>query len=220
MTQNLDFDINSSKTYTPADTDIPANWIPSTSTYVTGDTTWNYSTTSPKSYDPGNLCWNSVLLDKNSGTTLDNGTTACIDGSNMNYHIGNYYNWTAAVAMNNSSSYTTLNQDVNQSICPAGWMLPKSGTTQTGSGSFLYLKNQLSLTSGTSGNIQNTPVFFTYGGYWEGESRGVGGNGRYWSSVVDNEYNSYSLLFYVDRYLSPQFSGARGNGFSVRCLAR
>ena len=219
MTQNLDLDLNSSTTYTPSNTDIPANWTPSTSTYAKGVTTWNYSTTSPESYDPGNLCWNGVL-DENWETTLDNGTTACIDGSNMNYSIGNYYNWTAAVAMNDSSSYTTQNQDVNQSICPAGWMLPKSGTTQTGSGSFLYLKNQLSLTSGTSGNIQNTPVFFTYGGDWGGESWDVGSYGYYWSSVVSNESTSYSLYFDVNGYLDPQYEIYRDYGYSVRCVAR
>ena len=229
MTQNLDFDIVAGTTYTNENTDIgwnsgtgsydSASWTPSTSTYATGVTTWNSSTTSPESYDPGNLCWNGVL-DENWETTLDNGTTACIDGSNMNYSIGNYYNWTAAVAMNDSSSYTTQNTDVNQSICPAGWMLPKSGTVQTGSGSFLYLKDQLSLTSGTSGNIQNSPVYFTYGGDWEGESYVVGALGGYWSSVVDGESLSYNLYFGADGYLDPQCGNDRNYGYSVRCLAR
>ena len=219
MTQNLDHDIGDidGGTYTSADTDISANWTPSTATYTTGDTTWEWLTDAPESYDPGDLCWNETL-DSNWSTTLSNGTTAC--GDNKHYHIGNYYNWTAAVAMNDSSSYTTQNTDVNQSICPAGWRLPIGGTSNTGSKSFQYLVNQLSLTAGTSGNIQNSPVYFVYGGGWGGFSDGVGSSGAYWSSVIYASTYAYLLSFSVDGPLNPQYDTDRLFGGPVRCVAR
>jgi uncharacterized protein (TIGR02145 family) len=218
MTQNLDHDIDSTYNYNSTNTDVPAIWDDIlTSTYATGTTTWNYSITEPESYDPGDLCWNGTFAPNNNGT-LSTYAEAC--GNDKHYHIGNYYNWTAAVAMADSSSYTANNTDVNQSICPAGWMLPKSGTTLTGSGSFYYLVNQLNLTSGTSGNIQNSPVYFAYGGYWIGWSTAFGGTGYYWSSVVDDSIYVYGLEFIRSGYLGPHTDVDSGDGHSVRCVAR
>ena len=218
MTQNLDLDIDSTKTYTPADTDISADWTPSTATYTTDTTTWNDSASTPESYDPGDLCWNGTLDDSWSGT-LDTYAEECSD--DKHYHIGNYYNWTAAVAMNDSSSYTTGNQDVDQSICPAGWRLPIGGVTNTGFKSFQYLVNQLSLTSGTDGNIQNSPVYFVYGGYRTGSSvYDVGSYSNYLSSVVGGSDSACMLSFDADGYLDPQNYDSRSIGNSVRCVAR
>ena len=222
MTQNLDFNIDATKTYTSADTDISADWTPSTSTYATGDATWKRSYTTPESYDPGDKCWTG-LIDTSWSGTLDNASyaTSCSEeGANMHYNVGNYYNWTAAVAMNDSSAYTTDNADVDQSICSAGWTLPKGGTTLTGTGSFYYMINQTGFTSGTGGNIHQTPGFLVYGGYWVGSSRYVGSGGLYWSSVVVGSGGAYGLHFYAGSNLSPQVSGSRDFGLSVRCVAR
>ena len=220
MTQNLDLDLSASKTYTSADTDITANWTPNASTYTTGTTTWKYSYTTPESYDPGDLCWDGVI-DPSWEKTLSDHTISCSkDGANQHYHVENYYNWTAAVAMNDSSSYTTQNTDVNQSICPAGWTLPKGGTTLTDSGSFIYMINQTGFTAGTSGTIHQGPGFFVYGGAWGGSSAYVGSLGLYWSSVVDSSYVAYDLGFTANSGLNPQDYDLRAYGFSVRCVAR
>ena len=228
MTQNLDLNIEAGRTYTSADTDlanssISTTWTPTSSTYPTGTTTWNRSNTTPDSYDPGDLYWDGTLNTSYAGN-LDNETVTdpSQTSGGTHYHIGNYYNWTAAVAMNDSSSYTKNNTDVNQSICPAGWMLPKSGTTLTGSGSFLYLENEQGLISGTGTNA--TPVYFVYGGEWDGSSSNVGGSGSYWSSVV--HYDSfrsgwaYFLYFSAGGSLYPQNVSSRFYGYSLRCVAR
>ena len=154
--------------------------------------------------------------------TLANRTTTCVDGANMNYHVGNYYNWTAAVAMSDSSQYTNY-VDVNQSICPAGWMLPKDGVTY-GSGSLQYLVNQAGLTAGVSGDIHVAPVYFVYGGGWLGHSDVVGAEGDYWSSVA-TAYNlqAHAYAFAFESAMSGSVvSGelARQGGYSVRCLVR
>ncbi len=218
MTQNLDLDIDSTKTYTPADTDIPANWTPVRST--TNSTTWDTSTTGrtvPHSYDPGNLYWNGNVTTSTSGT-LSNSTTTdpSATSGGTHYHVGNYYNWTAAVAMNSSSSYTSNYRDVNRSICPAGWRLP----TYSGDKSYYSLKNAQGLTSGTSGNIQNAPTYFVYGGGWYGGSSFVGYDGVYWSSVVADSTYAYQLSFGAGGALYPQGSYGRYRGYSIRCVAR
>ena len=234
MTQNLAHDIGSISggTYTPADTDIPSSWTPNENngeyTKQASDMTWSYSNTTPESYNPGTLYWNGIVMDQtnceaNGGTWMPWGecqgaSTTSITG-NSHYLLGNYYNWTAAVAMSDSSSYTADNDDANQSICPAGWMLPKSGTTLTGSGSFLYLKNQANLTAGVGGNISLNPSWFVYGGIWSGTLGTVGSEGFYWSSVGYGGGISYRLRL-SNGAVSPQGSGNRYEGISVRCVAR
>lgn len=217
MTQNLDHDIKTdgTVTYDSTTTDIPSAWAPSTATYATGTTTWDTTATgrtTPQSYDPGDLCWDGELNYDWDGT-LDTATVAC--GSDKHMHIGNYYNWTAAVAMNNSSSYTTNQQDANQSICPAGWRLP----TYSGSKSFDDLWNQYS-SSFDENTIMNSPLYFSYAGYWYGFSEAVGSRGYYWSSVVYGSNDAYVLSFGTDYGVAPQSFGNRGRGISVRCVAR
>jgi len=223
MTQNLDFNIvDAGVDLDSTNTDVPSNWGDAgnlTDTYATSDTTWEYSHNTPESYDPGDLCWNGAIYSNYSGE-LSNSTVTC--GDDKHYSIGNYYNWTAAVAMSDSSSYTSDGTDVDQSICPAGWRLP----TYSGSKSYDTLVSTLSLTAGTSGNIQSSPVYFVYGGHWEGSSSLVGGGGLYWSSVVGDvdpaydEYLAYDLYFYDSGHLYPQGDDYRSSGISVRCVAR
>ena len=222
MTQNLDHDIvTTTNFYTYANTDIghgattntSAKWTAQTATYATNDTTWIYTTDNPESYDPGDLCWNGTIAPDYSGT-LSTYAEAC--GNDKHYHIGNYYNWTAAVAMNDSSSYTTDLTDVDQSICPAGWRLP----TYSGNKSYDNLITTLSLTAGTSGNVQSAPAYFVYGGLWDGESYDVGGHGLYWSSVVYGDANAYAFDFDRHGSMGPQYDVGRDGGSSVRCVAR
>ena len=219
MTQNLDLDIEAGRTYTSADTDlanstIGTTWIPTVSTSTTSS--WTDSEVAPSSYDPGNLYWNGAVT--TSGGNLSNMTVTdpSATSGGTHYHVGNYYNWTAAVAMNDSSSYTAYQQDINQSICPAGWRLP----TYSGDKSYRNLKDTQGFTSGTSGNIQNAPTYFVYDGdYWGGSSHNVGRYGNYWSSVVHLSY-AYLLYFSADGYLGSQNVDSRVFGYSVRCVAR
>ncbi|MBR2766948.1 hypothetical protein IKD67_02605 [Candidatus Saccharibacteria bacterium] len=214
MTQNLDHDIKTdgSVTYNSTTTDIAATWTPSTATYPTGTTTWNGSETTPESYDPGTLYW--------SGTPGDD---TPVSTGNSHYHLGNYYNWTAAVAMNDSSSYTTQYQDVNQSICPANWTLPKGGNVTT-SGSFQYLVTQYGWDSEeqtmADPNIWNSPIKTSLSGGWNGLLGNVGSAGLFRSPMAGGGHNSFNLGAYSDGYVDPDYNLHSGIGLSVRCLAR
>ncbi|MBQ7202066.1 hypothetical protein IJS18_01595 [Candidatus Saccharibacteria bacterium] len=147
MTQNLDFDLNSNVTLTPNDTDIKSNFTPAISTEewsgwtmstlsgdgedVSGEGNYYYE---PYSYDVGDLYWNgeSTVPNLNSPDETTEGieetTVNLIENTSLTgeryYHLGNYYNWTAAVASNDTSEFTEEFGEADQSICPAGWTLP------------------------------------------------------------------------------------------------
>ncbi|MBR3353523.1 hypothetical protein IKG49_02935 [Candidatus Saccharibacteria bacterium] len=248
MTQNLDHDIKTdgSVTYNNTTTDLgwngtsysTASWTPASATKATSDTAWTtngggYYMVS-ESYDPGELYWNGAAGSYSSESdcataggiwnSTNNRCNQISSTGDSHYHLGNYYNWTAAVAMNDSHSYTANNQDANQSICPAGWTLPKSGNN-TSNGSFRYLFEQYGWDSGSqmieNPNIWNTAIKLPLSGSWYGSLSGVGNNGNFWSSVVrSSELPSASTaqLYY---YNSVNLGGStRDRGNPVRCVAR
>ncbi len=241
MTQNLDHNIVSTPNfYTYENTDIghgatpnpSATWT-GTATRATSDTTWTSSTTTPESYDPGKFYWNGGLIyDEITcgeyGGAWDStykfcvGANVTLDVGNSHYHLGNYYNWTAAVAMSDSSTYTTDQTDVDQSICPAGWRLP----TYSGNKSYYNLVAEAGLTNGPNGNIHTEPNYFVYGGHLGGfGSNLLGENGYYWSSVVGDDHGpaaAYSLSFSAkdNTSIRTQNVQARNYGCSLRCVVR
>ena len=208
MTQNLDLDLDSNRTYTHWDTDLGwtvlnenASWAPSSSTFPrSASPNWLSSDTAPVSQDPGNLYWNGEF--KAAGTLSDVTTAA----GNTHYHIGNYYNWSAAVASNDTSGFGTA----NDSICPSSWQLPTTAF-------FSNLINEQSLTAGENGNIQYAPTYFTYSG-----SKGsyVGDYGYCWTNSTRSNTQSLHLRFTMNGTLLPSSWGNRPSGYSVRCLAR
>ncbi|MBR2543339.1 hypothetical protein IKF03_01970, partial [Candidatus Saccharibacteria bacterium] len=218
MTQNLDHDINVNFAYTPDNTDIPTNWTPDKSTYTTGTTTWATGSAGfniQQSYDPGNKIWDGTP--SSTSLTLDTMT----QGTNQHYHIGNCYNFGAAVAMNDTSSYTTQNTDVNQSICPKGWTLPKSGNITT-AGSFQYLMDQYNWANNsmTNPNIWSAPLYFPLAGHWDGTSYHVARLDYFWSSVVHSSTDAYYLYGTYDGYVYPVSFRTRNGGLSIRCVSR
>ena len=238
MTQNLDHNIGDIKggIYTAADTDLAYSdlgitWTPSSDEYTkqTGDTSGDGSI--PESYDPGDLYWNGALIydqetcEANSGMWTDpgyrpaycDGATPIVSTGDNHYHIGNYYNWGAAVAMSDFWSYGIQLQSANQSICPAGWRLPN----YDGDKSYQNLVSAQDLTAGSSGNIQNSPVYFIYGGYGYGELvRDAGIGGDYWSDAADSGGNAVFLGFDASGVLNSQKENARHRIKTVRCVAR
>ena len=108
MTQNLDLDLSTRRTLTPADTNISSSWTPrvSTTTSLSGSS----ASDTGKSYDAGNQAYE--------------GTYNSSDPTTAHYLVGNYYQWSAATA-----GYTGTSQST-QSICPKGWTLPSRSQFQ------------------------------------------------------------------------------------------
>ncbi len=218
MTQNLDHDIVTDENYyTPENTDVPENWTAGGATHESNDITWLETFDMPESYDPGDICWNGTVKDDNSDATIP-----CTNANaNQHYSIGNYYNWAAAVAMNNIGDLAENNYVANQSICPAGWTLPLSGNNE-GSGSFAYLVNSYSAELESGAKPWESPVYFSLAGVWNGAASishiySIGQDGTFWSGVNTDDTFAYVLL---SRDLNQTYYAARSYGYSVRCVMR
>lgn len=233
MTQNLDHDIDSNRTYTSADTDLLDNttWTPTRSTYATDNTTWSRDYDVLQSYDPGELYWTrNFATSHNSATPVETTTSG-----DPHFSIGNYYSTYAALAINNASDYNS-----EQSICPAGWTLPRIGKGEDSfyglfdSYGFIIEGERFTNFDEKSEIVYNTPIYFIPSGNWVSAYNNESGNwesvyqdmaftGSYGSSV---QYSSTALSIdglwlrgesgcYSSACLSPN-----GEGVSIRCIAR
>jgi uncharacterized protein (TIGR02145 family) len=280
MTQNLDLDIDSSRTYTNEDTDLgwntqtntyqTASWTPSRSTYATATNnvhewcqggTWNSqynyceNNNTPESYDPGDLYWNTTTSDNSDWSayysSCDHSATtpSCDESLNplsaytsstgtQQYHLGNYYNWPAAIASNDASVYGVRNDttgkyenlETHQSICPAGWTLPYASynsNTHQPEGDFVDLwseygwdSNDYNFTDGIF-TVWSAPFYFAPSGYFNGYLGYAGGDGYFWSSVASDGNSAWNAYFYVNGNAYPAgYVSYRNYGNSIRCLLR
>lgn len=165
--------------------------------------------------------------------------TDCISAQSIeeckHKHVGDYYNWTAAVASNNSATQSARYETAANSICPKGWRLPK-GPDGTNGSEFNILLSQAGIAAGVDpGSGEHIDVGFMLGGlvkmesdpYYFGHFGGVSGNifyyltqnGNYWSGSVVHNSNAF-FLNYLHSTLRPANQGTRSMGKSLRCLAR
>lgn len=127
MTQNLDLDIDENTTYTHKDTDLgwatgdeTATWQPTaghSTIDFASDTVdgWVTSNTEPYSANPGDIYYYTSNSDKND--IKYNSLQDCKAAGHADcehYHAGNYYNASAAIASNDSSS---IGGNMPSSIC-------------------------------------------------------------------------------------------------------
>ncbi len=207
----------------------------------------------PESYDPGDLYWNTTISDDSdwnayySTCDFSTSTPTCTGASPLaayvatsgtpQYHLGNYYNWPAAIASNDASVYGTYNEitdeyenlETHQSICPAGWTLPYiyyNGNPDQSEGDFVDLwaeygwdSNNFDFTDGIS-TVWSAPLYFAPTGYFNGNLGFAGGRGNFWSSVAEGDYGARNADFGVYGYADPASDYGRYDGNSIRCLLR
>ena len=210
-------------TFTPsvATSTTASDW----KTTTTAGATTNYNTL-PQSFDYGD--WYNYTNTSGTTTTYSGANarahceSAHPDGTCDHYHAGNYYDWTAAVAMNTTNSinyngvdnnyYSTNYFTAANSICPKGWRLPQGRTNTTTTNVGYYseanytwqAENIVSsyitgtATAGvypTNGyiNASNNPLYLARTGYKSGTGNpGNTANAYYWTSTVSSNSNSYS----------------------------
>ncbi len=229
MTQNLDFDIDSTKTYTSADTDLPSGitWKPSASTYPENAAAdWTPSTIFiPVSQDAGEKYWNGLYDWSAYYSTCSNGVDLnCDDSKKPGFNnsgdarskIGNYYNWTAAIAMNNSDGIGQNEEYglIDQSVCPAGWTLPRAGTGEDSFYDLFWEQYGLNSTiiHGES-NAWDYPTYFIPIG------EGTISSSSYHSSVFKDYTGAYFLSISATS-TNTQETWMRQVRAFVRCIAR
>ena len=230
MTQNLDLDLSKNTTLDSNNTDLNDRSL--TGAYAEG---YNYNpNTGVLSWTPANNTntWensNVYPYSKDRGKYYPDGTP---ENETINdYHElnGNYYNWTATIASNNSgslqsSTYDDVSANPQNSICPKGWRLP----TISSAAKYNEFGSLINFYGNTAAQIITAPLWFIHSGYTAGSSIGFSGFfGYYWSSTVYNDIYSRFLYFSTDGRLAPNGTDADGyavhqksNGFSIRCLAR
>lgn len=220
------------------------SWSPQNTTrdyqHSTG-TGWKDNNNLAYSLDPGEWYWDG----DDSGTTACNYlTTTCEHFSrtqteaNRHLSVGNYYNWPAAIASDNSSSLTkstygsasdpdSINRNPKNSICPKGWRLP----TISYKGNVTNSTSEFARVNGLyNGGITNndkklieSPLWFVRGGYiGNGYLNNSGPMAFYRSSTIgggsDFAYHMFFMANYIE--LARELSYTRSSGMFVRCIAR
>ena len=226
MTQNLDYDLSTTTTLTPTDSDVTANWTPSRATIAgaanLNTTNWANNNNNPYSFDPGNYYFDGTYFSSATcnylTTTCDHFATTPYDLNGEHGHVGNYYNWSAAVASNDTSATTAAGTDINTSICPKGWRLPHGYQSAQGN-DFATLNTTYGGATNSDSVLLANPLFFVRGGGVNSGSLLLSASlGYYWSStaysaaVADDFYFDSGSVYTSDSYF-------RSGGFSVRCLA-
>ena len=234
MTQNLDFDIEANTTLNSNTTDLNVAYDASTNSYPeyrdgytnNGDIIYWQPASSANTID---FTGTTVPGWQNSNTApyTANKTDSTETGHNS---LGNYYNWTAAIASDNSSNLTASTYDdiaknPQNSICPKGWRLPtisnQSESTISSTDEFdriNYLYNQNSSTS--YAGLIISPVFFATSGYIYSVFDTLGINGYFSSSTVASSTYSYRFQMSEGDNRNVSNSYWRSIGMSVRCVAR
>ena len=233
MTQNLDLDLATTTTLTSDNTNLTSTttWTPERDTIPTGSlssSTWIDDYNHPYSYDPGDEYYYTSGTTSNDTqyTSLSACTAAGHSESDCkHYHEGNYYNWSAAVASNDTSSHTTAEETMPDSICPKGWRLPQASSSPSEFGTLFYQSGittsatSSSYTTDGFNNVRTNPLYWVRSGYvYSGSRYDLGSIGYYWSSAVNSSSSARYAGFYSSN-IYPRSNNYRYVGFSVRCVA-
>ena len=220
-------------------------WTPNMTTYknnathengtATGSITNNSNSNNPRSW---NLTVNGSEIYQKDGSTFASATCnyfttpACL-GANKNFNtepyaangehgkIGNYYNWSAAVASNNTTARVDNTNNAiagnpKNSICPKGWRLTRSSATDA----YNDIKSLYTAYNSSHSKANGYPLWLVRAGNVYGGSLNSSGNiGFYWSSTVHSAGNAYNLYFDSSNFI-PSNNVGRVLGLSVRCVAR
>ena len=235
MTQNLDLDLDPAKPLTSNDTDLTDHSL--TGAYAddynydvnTGVIIW---TPERKTIDFRNTTVKGWANDANNPYSANKADST----ETGHASLGNYYNWTAAIASNNSSLLTqsTLNNMANNpknSICPKGWRLPTVSNQSEGvSGStnefarlnYLYNNNS---TVNTAGLLSSPLYFVETGRIQNAELRLFENWGYAWSSTIQSSDSAARLAFSTQERIvitgyDNFYDTSKSIGRPIRCIAK
>ena len=152
-----------------------------------------------------------------SNDTVYNSLEDCINAGHgvddcTHYSVGNYYNWSAAIASNNSSAIIDKTIAAN-SICPAGWRLPNAAKGQVMSDySQLFYSSGIifmpvgEFTTDGFNNMRIFPMYFVRGGSV--------------SKASLEERAAFAVTFLEGQFYGDSAGLVSRLGVTIRCLVR
>ncbi len=192
MSQNLRLNLYAGRALTAADSDVSSDFVPANNTQANAGIRWG------------------------SGQPTEEEVNIDHSYNSHSADYGNYYNWYAATA--GTGRYYMSEKTTNTSICPKGWMLPKS----EGRNSMTRLLEIYNLHDGTEESslvdlLTDTPFSFALAGdyYYNGITGGEEDWADYWTADVAN---LVAANFDVD--LGGMNYNQKTAGLSIRCVAR
>ena len=226
-------------TWNPVSTAITSNYYISDTSVKPSAWTTTSGYTAPYSAEGGDTYYytsNTTGNDTRYNSLQDCKNASHTEDECKRYFVGNYYNWTAAIASNNSTNIgSTVGEIASNSICPKGWRLPNASQTDNiynefgrmlyGEGITAALSNgneSVGYYNGvTSFNkLRSNPYYFVRSGFIDGGTLySPGVLGFYWSSTVSSSTSAYNLGFNGTN-IYPALNSNRYSGLSVRCVAR
>ena len=222
-------------TWNPVSTAITSNY------HISGTTVspaWGGNNTAPYSAEGGDTYYytsNTTGNDTRYDSLQDCKNASHTEDECKRYFAGNYYNWTAAIASNDSTNIgSTVGEIASNSICPKGWRLPNASQTENIYNEFGRMLYQAEITAKVSaGNgsvgyttggfnkLRSDPYYFMRSGDINGGTLSYPGVlGVYWSSTVSSSAYAYALRFGGTDIFPASNDYARHRGMSVRCVAR
>ena len=167
-------------------------------------------------------------LNRNNTTATIYFSQTAFSSNGSHGKVGNYYNWTTAIASNNSSSltastYDNVDNNPQNSVCPKGWRLPTISSVRTRDELtelvYVYNNHKTSGFNGAGDNLLQNPIYFVRSGNAEG---GTVHNAGFYGGYLSSTVRSIDMVSYI--FLSrPDFgtaeSTSRANGWSIRCVS-
>lgn len=196
MTQNLAYNLSTSVTLTPDDSDVLGNWTPNNNT-----DSWSWNPGVANSVSSGNT----YVQDGNSSTTISTSNLAA-DSVEWHWDRGFFYNYYAVTA--GYSANTATGSEVAGSICPKGWKIPSDMTGLTS----LYGVSRMF-------QLNVSPVYLVADGINNGAAPTPGGDSGYWYSIAGGTNTGYFVQFAAS-YENSSNSTNPNMAIPVRCIAR
>ncbi len=250
MTQNLDFNLTSGVALNSTTSDLKVindqeGYYNAASGYSTSDgviywtpnrSTTNslsnmlHSATAQASFDSGNWYWTDTWYDSSNASAEDfldpnySGThfsTTPFQGNGLHGHVGNYYNYTAAVAMNSTSSEYYSDRMPN-SICPAGWQLPNVHEEDWNLDDFTNLWNKYGISMGSiSSDVALTaaPFYLVRGSDIYNKNLEEGGKTGYYFTNGPDSSLAGGIYFYTGWLSYGNDWYTKYEAASVRCIS-
>ena len=227
-----------------------------TSEYISGFVTNNRLTkegntivlpaSAVKNNDSNDLVDNTQFSSNINAYVFNSGNKTDCGASGQNAPCGSYYSYVAATLgrrqSDGATAETRQGYNAAASICPKGWRLPTSTTSNASAqsdnnwktGDFYALATAYGANletvaydndSTTGGNFYNnagpgTATNFLLGGYYDLNLFNYGGEyGYYWSATLYSSTNAYTMRF-GSGYIAVAYIGERSDGRLVRCVLR